>query len=156
MSRVLFVNPPLVLDDDFIDYPYFANHGLLACAALAARAGATVDVHDAFALPDSGRHPRMIRAAGTAAPEQDGYILGVEHDAFVDALPDQAYDVVAFGASVFLRIESAHAETRWLIAALRERFRNAVFVLYDGYVGGQHYLDYDAERVLAEYPQLDA
>ena len=27
------------LDDDFIDYPYFANHGLLACAGLAARSG---------------------------------------------------------------------------------------------------------------------
>ena len=32
MSRFLFINPPLVLEDDFIDYPYFANHGLLACA----------------------------------------------------------------------------------------------------------------------------
>ena len=58
MARFLFLNPPLVLDDDFIDYPYFANHGLLACAGLAARAGADVSVHDAFALPASGRHRR--------------------------------------------------------------------------------------------------
>jgi len=55
MSRFLFINPPLVLDDDFIDYPYFANHGMLACAGLAARSGAEVVVHDAFALPASGR-----------------------------------------------------------------------------------------------------
>jgi MoaA/NifB/PqqE/SkfB family radical SAM enzyme len=146
MPRFLFVNPPLVLDEDFIDYPYFANHGLLSCAALAARAGATVDVHDAFALPDSGKHRR----------QEGGFVLGVEHDRFVSALPDAVYDVVALGASVFLRIESAHAETRWLIGALRQRFPNAALLLYDGYVGGQHYLDYDAERVLADYPELDA
>src|SRR5437016_10050680 len=96
MQRFLFVNPPLVLDEDFIDYPYFANHGLLACAGLAARAGAQVEFYDAFALPDSGRHRR---AAG-------GFVLGVEHEAFIAGLPEGAYDVVVLGASVFLRIEA--------------------------------------------------
>jgi MoaA/NifB/PqqE/SkfB family radical SAM enzyme len=146
MSRFLFINPPLVLEDDFIDYPYFANHGLLACAGLAARSGAEVTVHDAFALPDSGRHPRS----------RGGWILGVRHDEFVDSLPHGRYDVVVLGAPVFLRIESAHPETRDLIAALRERFPRAVLLLADGYIGGQHYADYDADRVLAEYPELDA
>jgi MoaA/NifB/PqqE/SkfB family radical SAM enzyme len=146
MPRFLFVNPPLVLDDDFIDYPYFANHGLLACAGLAARSGAQVEVHDAFALPDSSRHRRA----------DGGYVLGVEHDAFVASLPDGPYDVIALGASVFLRIEAAHDETRRLIAALRARYPEPVLLLYDGYIGGQHYFVYDGERVLAEYPELDA
>ena len=146
MARFLFLNPPLVLDDDFIDYPYFANHGLLACAGLAARAGADVSVHDAFALPDSGRHRRA----------RGGWILGVGHDEFVAALPSGRYDVVVLGAPVFLRIEAAHPETRELIAALRERFPRSVLLLADGYIGGQHYADYDADRVLAEYPELDA
>jgi len=146
MLRFLFVNPPLVLDEDFIDYPYFANHGMLACAALAARAGAQVDVHDAFALPSSGRHRR---AAG-------GFILGVEHRDFIDSLPDGSYDVVVLGASVFLRIESAHEETRQLITALRQRFADSTFLLADGYVSGQHYMNYDADRVLSDYPELDA
>jgi len=146
MSRFLFINPPLVLDDDFIDYPYFANHGLLACAGLATRSGAEVAVHDAFALPASGRHPRA----------RGGWILGVPHDEFVASLPHGRYDVVVLGASVFLRIEAAHQETRDLIAALRERFPRAVLLLADGYIGGQHYADYDADRVLAEYPELDA
>src|SRR6185436_10269179 len=101
MPRILFINPPLVLDEDFIDYPYFANHGLLACAGLAARAGAQVEIHDAFALPGSGRHRR---AAG-------GFVLGVEHAEFIAGLPDHAYDAVVLGASVFLRIEAAHPET---------------------------------------------
>jgi MoaA/NifB/PqqE/SkfB family radical SAM enzyme len=146
MTRFLFLNPPLVLEDDFIDYPYFANHGLLACAGLAARSGADVTVHDAFALPDSGRHPRG----------RGGWILGVGHDQFVATLPPGRYDVVVLGGPVFLRIESAHPETRQLIAALRERFPRSVLLLADGYVGGQHYADYDAERVLAQYPEFDA
>ena len=119
MPRFLFVNPPLVLDDDFIDYPYFANHGLLACAGLAARSGAFVEVYDAFALPSSGRHQRM----------EGGVVLGAEHDEFITGLPEGPYDVVALGASVFLRIESAHAETRELIAALREQYPQAVLLL---------------------------
>jgi MoaA/NifB/PqqE/SkfB family radical SAM enzyme len=146
MQRFLFVNPPLVLDEDFIDYPYFANHGLLACAGLAARAGAQVELYDAFALPASGRHRRA----------EGGFVLGVEHEEFIAGLPDRAYDVVVLGASVFLRIEAAHAETQQLIAALRERFPRAVLLLADGYVGGQHYMNYDAERVLACYAELDA
>jgi MoaA/NifB/PqqE/SkfB family radical SAM enzyme len=146
MPRILFINPPLVLDEDFIDYPYFANHGLLACAGLAARAGAQVSVHDAFALPASGR---QRRAGG-------GCVLGVPHDDFIAALPREGYDVVVLGAPVFVRIESPHPETQWLIAALRDRFPRAVLLLADTYVGGQHYLDYDAERVVAQYPELDA
>ena len=146
MPRFLFVNPPLVVDEDFIDYPTFANHGALACAGLAARSGAQVEVYDAFALEGSGRHSR---AAG-------GWVLGALHDDFVAGLPGGDYDVVVFAASVFVRIEDAHPETRRLIPALRERYPNAVLLLSDGYVGGQHYMDYDADRVLQEYPELDA
>ncbi len=146
MPRLLFVNPPLVLDEDFIDYPYFANHGLLACAGLAGRAGAQVEIYDAFAQPDSGRHPRG----------EGGHTLGVEHDEFIANLPDAAHDVVVLGASVFVRIEAAHAETHQLIAALRAQYPNAVLLLVDGYVGGQHYMNYDADQVLARYPELDA
>lgn len=146
MARFLFVNPPLVLDEDFIDYPYFANHGLLACAGLAASRGARVEVYDAFALPESGRHPRL---AG-------GWILGVDHGDFVAGLPDQPFDVVVLGASVFVRIEDPHQETRDLIRSLREQYPDAVLLLSDGYVGGQHYMDYDGEAVLAAHPELDA
>ena len=146
MQRFLFINPPLVLGEDFIDYPYFANHGLLACAGLAARAGAQVECYDAFALPASGRHGRA----------DGGFVLGVEHEEFIAGLPEREFDVVVLGASVFLRIEAAHAETHRLIAALRQRFPRSVLLLADGYVGGQHYMDYDAEQVLARYPELDA
>ena len=152
MPRFLFVNPPLVVDEDFIDYPTFANHGALACAGLAARNGAQVTVHDAAAQPNSGRHQRTNG--------KSGHILGIPHSDFLAALPQAAIagevDVVVLAASVFLRIEAAHEETRHLIASLREHFPRAVLLLCDGYIGGQHYLDYDGEKVLGEYPQLDA
>ena len=146
MSRFLFLNAPLVLEDDFIDYPFCANHGLLACAGLAAQAGADVSVHDAFALPGSGRHPRS----------RGGWILGVRPEEFLATLPQGRYDVVVLGAPVFLRIEAVHPETRELISALRERFPRSVLLLADGYVGGQHYADYDPDRVLAEFPEFYA
>ncbi len=146
MPRILFVNPPLVVDEDFIDYPTFANHGALACAGLASRSGAQVEIYDAAALEGSGRQPR---AAG-------GWILGVDHDDFIAGLPSGDYDVVVFSASVFVRIEDAHPETQRLIPALREHYPDSVLLLCDGYVGGQHYMNYDAERVLEDYPALDA
>ena len=93
--------------------------------------------------------------AAIRAPD-GGFVLGVEHDDFVAALPDEAFDVVVLGASVFVRIEAAHLETQQLIAALRAQYPRSVLLLADGYVGGQHYMDYDAERVLARYGELDA
>src|SRR5207245_9446825 len=123
MARFLFLNPPLVLEDDFIDYPYFANHGLLACAGLAARSGADVSVHDAFALPGSGRHRRA----------HGGWILGVGHNEFVAALPRGRYEVVVLGAPVFLRIGAARPETRELLAAWGARVPRWRLVFADGH-----------------------
>ena len=48
MARFLFINPPLVLEDDFIDYPYFANHGLLALGADLASARALAEEIEAL------------------------------------------------------------------------------------------------------------
>jgi MoaA/NifB/PqqE/SkfB family radical SAM enzyme len=112
----------------------------------AARAGAQVEDLRRVALPAS---------AAIRRPD-GGFVLGVEHDDFVAALPDEAFDVVVLGASVFVRIEAAHIETQQLIAALRAQYPRSVLLLADGYVGGQHYMDYDAERVLTRYGELDA
>ena len=93
---------------------------------------------------------------GTAAPA-GGFVLGVEHDEFIAGLPDAA--VRRRGPRrLGLPAHRSRACRRRseLIAALRERFPRAVLLLADGYVGGQHYMDYDAERVLAQYPELDA
>ena len=93
----------------------------------------------------------VTNAQFAAFVEAENYVTRAER-----GLPEEAYDVVVLGATVFVRIEAAHPETRDLIAALRLQYPRSVLLLCDGYVGGQHYMDYDADDVLAQYPELDA
>ena len=148
MPRFLFVNPPLVLDEDFIDYPYFANHGLLACAGLAARAGAQVEVYDAFALPASGRHrapARRLRARRRARRL---------HRRPARTAP---YDVVVLGASVFLRIEAAHAgDARADRRAARAVPARGAAARATATSAASTTWTTTASAVLAQYPELDA
>lgn len=142
----LFVNPPLALGDDFIDYPYFASWGLLASAALVARAGWNVRVVDSFAQPGSARHP-------------DGpgrWLLGTTNEELLAALPDAAPDAVVVGNTPFLRAWRPDPRTPALVAALRERYPDAPLVLADCHFGGMHVMGYEADRVFAALPGLDA
>jgi SAM-dependent methyltransferase len=143
--RALFCNPPLHLPADFVDYPWFAHHGLLFAAARVARAGWDVRLVDAFAQPASGR-----------VAEGAGWRLGAGEDDLVAALPDGDFDVVVIGASPFLRPWDPHPATRAWIAAVRARYPGASLVLADCDVGGMHVVDYDGAAVLNGLPALDA
>ncbi|MGM0577865.1 MAG: radical SAM protein [Myxococcota bacterium] len=143
--RALFVNPPLFVGTDFIDYPYFADYGLLVSAAWTARAGWAVDVVDAFARPGSGKHPHG-----------DHFLLGVPNDAMLEAMPEEPVDVVAVASTPFLKPQDPRPETRELIAALRERYPDAALILADCHFGGMHTVEVDLEDVLAAMPDLDA
>lgn len=144
MRIALFVNPPLSIGSDFIDYPYFADWGLLASAALVARAGWGVRVVDAFALPGSARHD-----------DGDRFLLGVPNEAVLAALPPTA-DVVVIGNTPFLRAWRPEPHTVELVAALRARFPSAPLVLADCHFGGMHVMGYEPERVFEALPGLDA
>ena len=144
--RALFLNPPLILGEDFIDYPWFAGYGVLASAALVARAGWEVDASDSLALPGSGRFDR---------PE-GGSLLGVPHGEYLGNLPLGPYDLVVIGSTPFLRIGDPAPETRQLVDDVLERYPAATIVLADCHTGGMHYADYDAGKVLDRHPGLDA
>jgi MoaA/NifB/PqqE/SkfB family radical SAM enzyme len=144
--RVLFVNPPLTLPRDFIDYPYFANHGLLSAAGWAARGGAEVAVADAFALPGSGR----------TALAGDRTLLGVPVAELEASLPDGPFDAVVIGASPFLRVAGPDDGIVALTDGLRGRHPAAALVLADCHAGGMHHADYDGEAVLRRLPAIDA
>ncbi|MBM4397724.1 MAG: radical SAM protein, partial [Deltaproteobacteria bacterium] len=140
MARnAVFVNPPLTLPPDFIDYPWFADHGMLACAALAARAGWAVRVADAFAMAGAGR---LDLPSG-------GYRLGASHEELLGGLPDCGADLVVLNASPFLRIWRPDAGLDALIAGLRERWPRAALVAADCHVGGMHHVEYDADALIA-------
>lgn len=145
-GHALFVNPPLNLPEDHIDYPCFVNFAVIAGAARAARAGWRVEVADAMALPGSGRE---------ALPD-GGWRLGVAVRDFLAALPEAALDLVVVGASPFLHPWEPDRDLVALIAGLKARYPRAILVLADGHVGGMHYVAYEGRLVLERLPGLDA
>lgn len=143
--NLLFVNPPLVLGPDFVDYPWFAHFGLLAAAARALRAGARVRLVDAFDRPGSG-----------ALPSPQGTWLGASTDELVAALPDEHFDAVVLGLSPFAHPAAPDRSTAMLVRELRHRYPGAALIGADCHPGGMHYVAYDGAVALARLDGLDA
>jgi len=141
VTDVLAINPPLVLANDFIDYPYFTGLGLLQAAAQLRAEGHSVRVVDALALPTSG----LVR--DDAAHVR----LGVPLATFLDALPLSSArpGVVVVCNSPWLRAKRASMEIGRLVAALKRRFDGVPCVLADCDVGGMHVIAWEpAEAVV--------
>ncbi|HOU54785.1 MAG TPA: radical SAM protein [Myxococcota bacterium] len=143
-DRILFVQPPLHLPSDFVDYPWFADLGLLFAAARASRAGWRAQVVDAFALPGAGR-----------SREGEGWRLGVGEEDLLAAMPPEEPSVVVVGNSPFLRAWAPHPDTVGLLDALRRSWPRATLVLADADVGGMHAVDPPDGSVLEALPVLD-
>lgn len=133
MARVLLVAPPLLLHNDFIDYPYFASAGVWQAAANLRAAGHDVAVHDAFCLPSSN----LLR-------ERGGMIrLGVPWTSFNERLPERAPDIVVIGNNPWLRARAAAAELQRFVTTLATRWPDVPTILADCDVGGMHFIDWD-------------
>jgi MoaA/NifB/PqqE/SkfB family radical SAM enzyme len=138
--RVAFLNPPLRLSRDFIDYPYFANLGLLQAAAVCRERGFDVTVVDAFARPDSDL---VERADGDL-------LLGGAPAPLAAAVADARPDAVVVGHGPFVHPASVGAAyLDEVVALLRRRLGACPLVLAECHVGGMHYREIDAEAVLA-------
>jgi MoaA/NifB/PqqE/SkfB family radical SAM enzyme len=144
-SRVLLVNPPLLLDREFIDYPYFTGFGVVSNAAALRARGFSVEVADAQARASSGVETaldgRLLAGCGI-----DELFAGVTRE------PDAV--VVAVPPFLLPHVRTAFATA--LFAAVRARFPAARLVAADLYFGGMHYLEYDGARFLRRHPELDA
>jgi len=137
--RVALVNPPLRLARDFIDYPFFANLGLLQAAAVCRAKGLEVFVVDGFALAGS----RMVRHGA-------GFLLGAEPAVVLDHLENSEPDVVVVAHGPFVHPSTCGAGfLDKLLAAIQHRLGETPIVLADCAVGGMHYREYDADAVLA-------
>jgi MoaA/NifB/PqqE/SkfB family radical SAM enzyme len=140
LVSIVFLNPPLRLASDFIDYPFFANLGLLSAAAACRAGGREVVVLDALAQPDSvlRREPGGTLAMGGAlAP-----LLAPLEKERADAV------VVAHGPFVHPRTAGA-ALLDEVLRAVRARAPGVPLILADCAVGGMHYRDYDPDAMLA-------
>lgn len=144
-NKALFLNLPLILGSDFIDYPYFANLGLLHNAGILLQKGWEVTIADSFAFPQSSK----------LNLKNKGYILGIRHNQFIKSLPQQNFDIVVIGNNPFLCIESPHPETVQTIKEIRELYPDSRLILADCYIGGMHYWDYDPNDVISRLPEID-
>ncbi len=137
--RVALVNPPLRLPRDFIDYPFFANLGVLQAAAVCRAAGFETTVVDAFAMPES-----RMRADGAA-----GFLLGAEVSTVLAELERALPDALVMAHGPFV-----HPSTRGaaffdeLCGAARARLGKIPLILADCVVGGMHYREYDPDAVI--------
>ena len=139
LARVLLLQPPLLLHQAFIDYPYFASLGLWQAAAVLQRAGHEVTLLDALALPTSN----LVK-------ESNGLIrMGVSLGVFLARLPEVQPEVVVLGNSAWLRARPATQELAKLVQGLQAKWPAVPVILADCDIGGMHFIDWD-ERDLAE------
>ena len=142
-TRVLFINPPLVTGRDFIDYPWFANYGLLAAAGKALKAGAAVSIVDSFAMEDS-----------LAGPHQQGRWFGASLKSASKRPSQQYIRQHMVGFSPFLTPWQPDQSTVLLVSELRKRFPQAAIVGCDCHIGGMHYIDTMAARSCSPFLSL--
>ncbi|MFI5360697.1 MAG: radical SAM protein [Elusimicrobiota bacterium] len=143
--RVLLINPPLLLDKEFIDYPYFTGLGVLSNASVLRARGFSVSVADAQASADGGGEPPV-----------DGRIrAGCGIDSLLAAVSGD-FDAVVVAVPPYLLPHVLTSFASQLFAAVRRRFSSARLVAADCYFGGMHYVEYDGESFLARHPEADA
>jgi MoaA/NifB/PqqE/SkfB family radical SAM enzyme len=146
-ARALVVHPPLSIARDFIDYPYFADLGAVQVAGVLGARGAEVDLVDAYALPGSGLAWRPDGRALLGAPVAD---------VLERALEAPAPDLVVVAYSPFHRPPHRDDVLGDLLQGLRHARPDSPILLADLYQSGQHYVEAEAARVLASYPEADA
>jgi len=146
MSRpgsALYINPPLWVPPDPIDYPPFAFLGALHGAAALWGLGVQITLHDAFA-----------QVAPTVEP--DGWVrLGPTVPAFLEQVAQSAAPLVVVHFPPFARLERNLAEV--LAPLLRGLARpGRTLVLADGCLGETHYVAADPAWLFRRFPALDA
>lgn len=143
--RVLVVAPPLLLDEGFIDYPFFAGLGAASNAAALRAAGCEVALADAQAFP----------GAGARRLEGGGILAGAELGAILEGR-GRAFDAVVVAVAPFLKPHAPDAFGKGLFASLRARFPRARLIAADCHFGGMHYVEYDGAAFLKAVPEVDA
>lgn len=149
-GRILFVVPPMLLDGNYIDYPWAADLGALTCAARSAAAGWDVRVLDSLAQPGSG---------WSAPSTQVGFrVAGIPFDTFARMLMEMAEECRP-NLVVVVNHPFVWASRRMIapiVSKLVDRLGGAPVVLADCAVGGMLYVERDPESLLSAFPGVSA
>jgi radical SAM superfamily enzyme YgiQ (UPF0313 family) len=142
MGKVAVLFPPLRVSRDFIDYPYFANLGALAAAALVGTRH-EVELHDALARAGSGLH----------ALDAGWILLGCPIESFIESLGSADLFLVAY--TPFHRPPTREPLLAELLSHLRRRAPATPVLLCDLHQTGQHFVDAPSSEILNAYPEVD-
>jgi len=145
-KSLLLINPPLLVDARFIDYPYFVGLGVVSNAAVLRESGFSITVADAQALNCSDAYPHP----------DNGSLIGCDVNRLIKATRHRNYNSVIVGLHSYLK---PHVRTQFaatLFASLKAEFPDSRLIAADCYFGGMHYIEYSGEKFLRNYPQIDA
>ena len=143
--RVLIINPPLWIDPEFIDYPYFAILGALSNAAALREKGFSVTVADAQSTP--------LKAGSLEKPCRGQVGCGINR--LLESVSGN-FDAIVISMPPYLKPYARTPFTARLFSAARARFPKARLAAADCYFGGMHYIEYDGEDFLRRFPDVDA
>ncbi len=145
--HVVVLFSSLRVSRDFIDYPYFADLGAVQAAACLRAQGARVQVVDALAIPGA-----------TLEHVDDEVVLGAAEARVASALQAAVHnaDVLVAQLSPFHRPPLAAPLLLELLKTCRAGRPELPILLADLYQSGQHYVSYDSEGLLEQYPMADA
>jgi radical SAM superfamily enzyme YgiQ (UPF0313 family) len=143
---VAMIRMPVRIPKNFVNYPTFANLGLLHNAAAVEAAGCKVRVADALFMA-----PRL-------ALKDDGsyLILGEDSHEFTGAALCGSADALVISNDMFCDLNGYSGERLGeLLAALRNSRPRPLAILCDCYTGGTDYFPYDPAAVLRRFGGLD-
>lgn len=143
--NVTLLCPPFALHKQFIDYPYFANLGMLHNAAACRAAGFRVRVIDALSEPFNHLHP--------IGP--DHFWMGCRAERVLELLNRSQPETLVICGHPFLNI---HFRTAWLsglIDNILGAHPDCTLIYSDSLIGGMHFADTPAAVIRKNYPQFN-
>lgn len=140
---MLFVVGPMVLEGDFIDYPWAADLGALCSAARVAAAGWRVNVFDALAQPASGWHLEGgMHVAGVP--------FGQVAAGVANLCGENRPDIIVVVNHPFMWASRIPAST--MMRDLAAMLPGVPMVLADCAIGGMMHVERHVDEVLAAFP----
>lgn len=143
--RILILQPPTHLDEQFIDYPPLMPLSTVMTGSASRALGCPTDVLDAGCLPGA-----------VFQREPTGWQWGTSDDAFIEAVRGRDADIVWLSQSVFQYTRQNLPVLRALGEMCQAMPSKPLIVVADQSVGGMHRLDIPIETRRGWLPFADA